>query len=336
MLDLITPETVKTLDLLPLASLQIDQIVRIGNGVNSRAYKLLCSDGTDRVIKFYPWSKTDNRDRLETEIQSLHFLAEHKFSNVPTVLGIDKKNHCALLSFVEGINGREHAVNDSDLDQAILFLQRLKEVSPSCKVERFLPASEASFTIGELIASIASRLLRLQEVQNERLKQFLPHIESFFQNLDQDQFSVEQTQRVLSPSDFGFHNALRDEDGNWSFLDFEYFGWDDPAKTASDFILHPGMSLTTSQKIRFLSECLRLYGGDQTFYHRLQTVFPLYLVKWCIIILNPFLKESRSWSVNASQSDDQQGKLEAQLKKAKSLLESAPERIEMVKTVISL
>ena len=47
--------------------------------------------------------------------------------------------------------------------------------------------------------------------------------------------------RCLSPSDFGFHNALlRGRPGvpgarDWVFLDFEYFGWDDPAKTVPIF-----------------------------------------------------------------------------------------------------
>ena len=49
--------------------------------------------------------------------------------------------------------------------------------------------------------------------------------------------------RTLSPSDFGFHNTLRRPDGELAFLDFEYFGWDDPAKTITDFLLHPGMQL---------------------------------------------------------------------------------------------
>ena len=37
--------------------------------------------------------------------------------------------------------------------------------------------------------------------------------------------------RCLSPSDFGFHNALLEATGKLRFVDFEYAGWDDPAKT---------------------------------------------------------------------------------------------------------
>ena len=43
----------------------------------------------------------------------------------------------------------------------------------------------------------------------------------------------------LSPSDFGFHNALVDERAGLTFLDFEYAGRDDPAKLVSDFFCQP-------------------------------------------------------------------------------------------------
>ena len=46
--------------------------------------------------------------------------------------------------------------------------------------------------------------------------------------------------RTLSPSDFGFHNALRTPAGTMVFLDFEYFGWDDPAKTGFGFFVASG------------------------------------------------------------------------------------------------
>ena len=56
--------------------------------------------------------------------------------------------------------------------------------------------------------------------------------------------------QVLSPSDFGFHNAILKESGDLVFLDFEYFGRDDPVKLMADFIWHPGMKLSNLQKRR--------------------------------------------------------------------------------------
>ena len=46
--------------------------------------------------------------------------------------------------------------------------------------------------------------------------------------------------RCLSPSDFGFHNALQSA-ARLSFIDFEYAGWDDPAKLVCDFFCQPAV-----------------------------------------------------------------------------------------------
>ena len=41
-------------------------------------------------------------------------------------------------------------------------------------------------------------------------------------------------QLILSPSDFGFHNIVKNKKKLY-FLDFEYSGFDDPLKLLSDF-----------------------------------------------------------------------------------------------------
>ena len=51
---------------------------------------------------------------------------------------------------------------------------------------------------------------------------------------------------ILSPSDIGFHNTLKCRNKIF-FIDFEYFGLDDPIKITSDFIIHPGNNLKTVQ-----------------------------------------------------------------------------------------
>ena len=55
-----------------------------------------------------------------------------------------------------------------------------------------------------------------------------------------------QEWRSLVPSDFGFHNSLRRKDGSLAFVDFEYFGWDDPVKLSADIMLHPGKPLAAA------------------------------------------------------------------------------------------
>jgi hypothetical protein len=98
-------------------------------------------------------------------------------------------------------------------------------------------------------------------------------------------------QRTLSPSDFGFHNALRQPDGRMIFLDFEYFGWDDPAKMIADFLLHPAMDLSPELKKKFASTLVRRFADWPKLSGRVESVYPLFGLKWCMIMLNEFLPE---------------------------------------------
>jgi len=95
--------------------------------------------------------------------------------------------------------------------------------------------------------------------------------------------------QVLSPSDFGFHNSIQTKDG-LKFIDFEYFGWDDPVKLTCDFILHPGMGLTERQKDLWLSETKNIFSENHSFQKRLNVSYCLYGLCWCLIQLNIFYK----------------------------------------------
>ena len=97
--------------------------------------------------------------------------------------------------------------------------------------------------------------------------------------------------RTLSPSDFGFHNAIRRAGGGLAFVDFEYFGWDDPAKTIADYLLHPAMALGDALKRRFADQVQAAFGelpGSPR--ARAWCIHGLGL-KWALILVNDFLPE---------------------------------------------
>ncbi len=90
--------------------------------------------------------------------------------------------------------------------------------------------------------------------------------------------------RTLIPSDMGAHNALRAADGRLHFLDFEYFGWDDPLTSIANFIMHPGMRLSERQKALYQHALLGHFGRHAET-DRLPALMPLYGLRWCAIIL---------------------------------------------------
>jgi len=109
--------------------------------------------------------------------------------------------------------------------------------------------------------------------------------------------------RMLTPSDFGFHNAIRQADGTLMFVDFEYFGWDDPVKLAADFLLHPVVTFSHDLKQLFLDKLRPLFNDPDAFAHRLRGPFPLYALRWCAIVLNPFIAQRRTASRGVDEAE---------------------------------
>ena len=127
--------------------------------------------------------------------------------------------------------------------------------------------------------------------------------------------------RCLSPSDFGFHNALTTPSGRLRFLDFEYAGWDDPAKLVCDFFWQ--QDLPAPHAGRSWTLIVSVLADQETrpeLDKRIEVLTPVYGIKWCCLVLNEFVAEARrrrEFAQSVPVSDDLRA---AQLERAKRLL----------------
>ena len=291
---------------------RVTGLERIGGGGNSQVYRLETESGQRCALKVYFRNPADQRDRLATEYGAFSYLWANGFRGIPQALACDQSLGWAIYQFVEGDKIPPGAARDSDLLAAADFLGRLRELSrnPESARARIGIASEASFAPAMIAHNVRQRLERLQQTDGdgppyEALRRFLAtefipllqnvipwsqaHLEEAGMAFDQE---LAPPQRTLSPSDFGFHNALRHPDGRIFFLDFEYFGWDDPAKMISDFLLHPAMSLGPEANRKFASAIFGHFTDWPGLSARLESVYPLFGLKWCMIFLNEFLPDS--------------------------------------------
>ncbi|MDW8308970.1 MAG: phosphotransferase [Verrucomicrobiales bacterium] len=285
-------------------------VERIGGGRNSRIFKLTLGDAPPLALKAYFRHPGDQRDRLGTEFGAFTFLWERGFRNVPQPVAADATRGWAAYQFIEGERIPPGGAGEGELAAALELVTQLRELSRDPASRRLGTASEAFFSVAEILDNIRSRLERLRAVEpvdepSVALREFL-QVE-FSPALDAvSRWSGErlaaagqalpqplgESQRTLSPSDFGFHNALRRPGGQVIFLDFEYFGWDDPAKMISDFLLHPAMELSADLKRRFVAELLRRFSDWPWLGARVEAVYPLFGLKWCLILLNEFLPDA--------------------------------------------
>ena len=275
-------------------------------GRNSRVYKVIAG-GEIFAAKLYPEIAGDARDRLGAESAALSLLSASGIGVVPRMIASDQGMKLAIFQWVEGTPIA--APTTGDLEQAADFSRALYRLARRSGTAVGL-ASEACLSGKELAAQVESRFARLRSVADvPELRVFLAdeagpvcadalrraRAASFVDaSFDRD---LAESLRTLSPSDFGFHNALRRADGRIVFLDFEYFGWDDPVKLAADFLLHPGMALDRTARNRFAALIREVFATDSGFDARLQAFYPLYGLRWCAILLNPLLPERRTYGV---------------------------------------
>lgn len=302
----------------------------IGGGRNSRVYHLVSDDGQACAAKVYFRQAGDPRDRLGTEFAALSFLWRNDVRNIPRPLACCAEDGVALYEFIEGEKIPAEALTIVEIDAAVNFVARLQKLTTHPEASTLNPASEAYFSIARTYQNIQSRLARFTDPQQEQdlepaLREFLdgdflPSLEKITRwsrsQADWDQ-ELAPILRTLSPSDFGFHNAIRRDD--IVFLDFEYFGWDDPAKLISDFILHPAMSLNNDLARRFASAVVQQFDADLK--QRIRSVYPLFGLKWCLICLNEFLPDHRARRQFAGASTQDWSSVRAQqLAKAQRML----------------
>lgn len=282
---------------------RIVSLQRISEGLNSQAYHLESQDKKHYLAKFYFRHPSDSRDRLGTEFLSLSALWEHGIRCIARPLAIHKSLGCAIYEYIEGEKIISRELTTEDIDQSVRFLERLKIFASKVPAIAFPPASEAYFSFQDIVDNMQWRLKRLETPagQHEPLRIFLENdFKPFLKILVQwykkesplaSDTPISQEEKTLSPSDFGFHNALKKKDGHIVFFDFEYFGWDDPAKMISDFLLHPAMSLSKAMKERFVSELASssVFPEREEMLQRVRRLYPFFGLKWCLIFLNEFI-----------------------------------------------
>ena len=281
-------------------------VKKINGGANNRVFKVETVNQESFFVKQY-FKQSDVSDRLEVEFYGLEFLWKHGIRHIARPLACDRQLGIAVFEYINGKPANLIFPKKDDITQATNFLTSLKNLAGLPGAQNLQPAAEACFSLNELTENLNKRLLRLNNVTTDvplfedfcrfRDKKMVPALKRLIASANQrcvnsgrvPSSSLDYVYRTLSPSDFGFHNAIRRHDDVLMFVDFEYFGWDDPAKTISDFLLHPAMQLNEQQSRIFLSNCISSFGEtDKNLLNRVRICFPLFALKWTFIVLNEF------------------------------------------------
>ena len=303
---------------------QIESVTQLPGHGNSRIYRVLTNAGTGYALKSYPDLLIDPRHRLRNEVKACDFLEHLRLT--PKHIGHDEELNLALFEWIDGT--RPIDIGTTHIDQALCFIEKLKGL-PIDSDSNILEASDACLSGTELLSQVQERIQKLKSINNLELQSFL---ETLFKPLWEEiwewskskwpflsfETELSQSKQILSPSDFGFHNAIQRDDGNLCFVDLEYFGRDDPVKLIADFVWHPAMDLELDHKKKWLEGMFAIFDQDPELQQRFRAAWPLYGLRWALIVLNEFRQDGWQKRLHAKEGLQQDRKQiqKLQLRKA--------------------
>ena len=291
-------------DLLEMARIlspePVTAVSELHKGNNSRVFRVDTAKGC-YALKKYP--APDDRDRLRAEANALRFFERQGVQRTPRLVAVAPELRLALLSWIEGTP--IDVVADADVAEFAEFQIALNRATDAKARVEIGEASDACLSGLRIVSQIERRYAMLETVRYDfadfssffgdvlvpALHEFQARARDAYRRLGLE-FAQEiaAEHRILIPSDLGAHNALRREDGKLYFLDFEYFGWDDPLTSVANFVMHPAMRLTAHQKGEYEGRLLRHFPGHYAS-ERLEALMPLYALRWCAIILGELLPQ---------------------------------------------
>lgn len=314
-------------------------LVPLKGGANNRVYRLPLRDGGAALVKHYFQHAGDQRDRFATERAFYRYVAALNLWQVPQALGWNEAERLGVFSFVTG--AVPTATESAHVDAALDFIAELNRQRHRPEALALPNASEACFSLEAHLSSVQRRIDRMcprpaEDALDGQANNFIDHelmpAWAAVCSALRREYDLSERTRVLpqaeccvSPSDFGFHNSLVRRDGEIVFIDFEYAGWDDPAKLACDFFCQPDVPVAPEHFDRFiatLAETLHL-PDPAALAARCRALLPVYQLKWSCILLNDFTGLGRERRVFSLGAEPAAARRHRQLTRARAMLGSA-------------
>lgn len=276
---------------------------RMHGGINNQV--LRCGDGAQKwVIKGFSSVKPGRPDRMKAELQFLQYANQVAPGFTPVLVCSDLNRRCLILEHIEGKAFTESKPpTEEAIAEAVCFIDLLnRDRRQGIKlIEQ--EAAEGFLSLRQHVANVHERiqLMNCRHIEDQirsKAELLLEHIRVEMDMVEARinrliglgliSDSIDLSQCCISPGDFGFHNAIITPSGV-RFIDFEFAGWDDPAKTTLDFSLQPRVPLL-GRGLPLLMAWPKEVRKSVNI--RCQQMAPILRIKWLCILLS-VLNEKR-------------------------------------------
>jgi hypothetical protein len=273
-----------------------DRLLRLGGGINNDVYRVE-KRGLSYVLKLYPTLPSETRNRIKAEVEFLKFANSVASDYVPRLIDYDFDKRAVLLEFIEGTTFIEGcSPSAKQIRDAVRFFETLNQSREAAESLVSMDAAEGYLRLTDHLASIDERISKLAtnhlpEALSYQSSSLIDRLKEEYHSVKENSLAIinqgdvpdeiKPEDRCVSPSDFGFHNAIQTSHGV-KFIDFEFAGWDDPAKATVDFILQPRVQVRAKHTV--LLDVLSVRRKDNES-KRTMLLGSILRIKWLCIIL---------------------------------------------------
>lgn len=301
-------------------------------GKNNAAFRLAVNHDEFFLKQYH----ADESQRFDREVAFLRHMQQKQLRCVPQLIAADRSLSVALMTSLPG--ELPDAVSDDLVSQAARFISRLNVGTASACIEKndnsgISLARGALLTPSDFFKDVQDRVTALAAITpNDNVddamlafvsSQIQPVVTSLQRQCQSLLFEDLPFQRILSPSDFGFHNSLLFQQTLY-FVDFEYAGWDSAEKLVTDFFAQPRYLIPAEKMKSFIATAFnaQTYHGRkwENLLHNCQLLLPVAQVKWSLIFLNEFKHQDLQRRRFSSRARLHTQVKETQLQKAKDKL----------------
>lgn len=279
---------------------KVDSLTALHGGINNQVFSCDtdAKKSTRFVIKGYA-PKLGHTDRMRAEVEFLRYAELVAPSYVPKLIAVDDEHRCVVLEYLDGSPYPLGVISsEEDVIQASNFFRLLNSDKLLAKEYVHQSAAEGYLSLKEHLENVRERinLLDTKHLPSEMCTKatlLVQKIRSQFDEVSMNTVMLIENGRIqdligveaccISPSDFGFHNAFLCA-GRVKFFDFEFSGWDDPAKVIIDFILQPRIPVTSKLAGQFYKTVIEC--SDKQFEARSNVLGPILRLKWLCIMLS--------------------------------------------------
>ena len=273
-----------------------ESLIQLRGGINNRVYR--CGEGVESyVIKGYEPADCGKRNRMKAEVDFLRYASIITPQFVPKLHFCDWDRRCIVLEHLSGNSYAEGSAPTAiDLEAAVAFFRLLNAENKLAREWIEMDAAEGFLSLRQHLANVKDRIYsmsvdHLPKANQDAARDLLIKIKEASEVIETNtellitsgvvSDGINASESCVSPSDFGFHNAILTKTGV-KFIDFEFAGWDDPAKVAVDFALQPRVPVRVMESPLLLAMGQHGYEVNR---HRLEALGLILRLKWTAIIL---------------------------------------------------